>query len=302
MPKLTIFSAPKPFTDAHIHTIQCNAIQSWLNLGPDVEVLLIGDEPGMGKVAGEFGVCQFKDVACNESGTPLVSSIFQLARSASQSPLLAYVNADILLMPDFIQAVEDTYAQSERFVLLGQRWDLDVRQRLDFSAGWETRLRQDVSARGRLHLPAGSDFFAFPRNLFTQIPDFAIGRAGWDNWMIYHALQKGWPVVDATPSVVVVHQDHDYRHLAEGKPHYMQPESHVNEQLAGGFANLYMILDSNKQLVDGVVRPPRWTRLRLLRRIETLLTPPDGRRQGLRWSLARQARRMRRRITGSLQG
>lgn len=300
MPKLTIFSAPKSFSDSHIHTIQCNAIQSWVNLGPEVEVLLVGDEAGMEDVAREFGVCQLKNVKCNPSGTPLVSSIFELARQASQSPLLAYVNADILLMPDFVQAVEDTHAQYERFVLLSQRWDLDVRERLDFSPNWEQRLRTDVLRHGQLHLPAGSDFFVFPRNLYSKIPEFAIGRAGWDNWMIYHARQKSWPVVDATPSVMVIHQDHDYRHLAGGLPHYMQPESKANEDLAGGFANLFMILDSDKQLVDGIVRAPRWTRLRLLRRIETLLTPKDGRREGLRWSLARKARRMRRRITGSL--
>jgi len=132
------------------------------------------------------------------------------------------------------------------------------------------------------------------------MPDFAIGRAGWDNWMIYHARQRGWPVVDATPSVMVIHQDHDYSHLPGGKPHYEQPESRRNQDLAGGSANLYMVLDSDKQLVDGQVHRPRWSLLRALRRAEVWLTPPDGTRQGLRWSLARQMRRMRRRITGSL--
>ena len=37
---LTIFSAPKKFTDPHIDIIQRNAIQSWQHLGPDVEVIL----------------------------------------------------------------------------------------------------------------------------------------------------------------------------------------------------------------------------------------------------------------------
>ena len=39
-----------------------------------------------------------------------------------------------------------------------------------------------------------------------------------------------------------------------------------------------------------------------LRRGEVWLTPPGGERAGLRWSLARQLRRWRRRITGSLVG
>ena len=42
MSLLTLFSAPKPFTDPHIALIQYNAIQSWTLL-PDVEIILLGD-------------------------------------------------------------------------------------------------------------------------------------------------------------------------------------------------------------------------------------------------------------------
>ena len=298
---LTLFTAPKPFIDPHIAIIQRNAIQSWCHLGSDVEVLLVGDEPGMAAVANEYGLRQLPDVARSEAGTPLVSSIFDLARHASTAPLLAYLNADILLLPDFVQAARQVSAQAERFLVVGQRWDLDVRNLLDFSPGWESLLRQDIQQRGREHMPAGSDYFLFPRDLFAEIPDFTIGRAGWDNWMIFQSRQQGWPVIDATRAIMVIHQDHDYRHLPGGRPHYEQPESRQNEALAGGTANLYMVLDSNKQLIAGKVRPPRWSWMRALRRIEISLTPPDGSRSGLRWSLARRARRLRRRLTGSLQ-
>ena len=297
---LTLFTAPKPFIDPHIATIQRNAIQSWCHLSSDVEVLLVGDEPGMAAVANEYGLRQLPDVARSEAGTPLVSSIFDLARQASTAPLLAYLNADILLLPDFVQAARQVSAQVERFLVIGQRWDLDVRNLLDFSPGWESLLRQDIQQRGREHMPAGSDYFLFPRDLFKKIPDFAIGRAGWDNWMIFHARQRGWPVIDATLSILVIHQDHDYRHLPGGKPHYEHPESQVNQDLAGGSANLYMVLDSDRQLVNGHIRRPRLSLLRLLRGAEMSLTPPGSQRSGLRWKLARLFRRLRRRITGSL--
>ena len=300
MPLITIFTAPKPFTDPHIATIQRNAILSWLHLGNQVEVLLVGDEPGMEQVAREYKLPHLADVRRNPSGTPLVSSIFELARHASQAPILAYLNADILLLPAFVDSVHRLSQQLEQFLLIGQRWDLDVRALLDFSPGWDQRLQDDIRTRGRLHLPAGSDYFVFPRALFEEMPDFAIGRAGWDNWMIYHARQRRWPVVDGTPSTTVVHQDHDYSHLPGGKPHYELPESRQNEALAGGSANLYMVLDSDRQLINNQLRRPRWTWLRTLRWIETSLTPPDGKRDGWRWSLARQARRARRRLTGSL--
>ena len=300
-PALTIFTAPKPFVDAHIATIQHNALACFASLQPAVQVLVIGEEPGLADAAAEHGLDHISVIKRNERGTPLINSIFDLARQNSQAELLAYLNADILVLPDFIEAARQTARQLQEFLLIGQRWDLDVRQRLDFSHGWETRLRADVQQRGRLHLPAGSDYFIFPKTLLTDLPPFAVGRAGWDNWMIYHAKQQGWAVVDATPSTLVIHQDHDYRHLPGGKPHYTQPESQANEALAGGSANLYMVLDSDRQLINGRIRPPRGSFLRLLRRIEVAMTPADGKRSGWRWSLARRARRWRRRITGSLQ-
>ena len=117
--------------------------------------------------------------------------------------------------------------------------------------------------------------------------------------MIYHARQQGWPVIDATPAVRIIHQNHDYSHLPGGKPHYDHPESYQNEALAGGATNLFMVLDFDRQLVDGRIRSPRPSLPRLLRRVELLFTPPGTARQGWRWFAARRLRRLRRRITKS---
>lgn len=297
---LTIFSAPKPFTNPHIATIQRNALQSWLHLGDEVEVILIGDEPGLAEAANEAGVPLLDQVARTGSGTPLVSSIFRLAREHSQSPLLAYVNADMLFLPDFVQAAKTVTAQFEKFLVIGQRWDLDQPSLLEFSNGWVSRLQADIHQRGRLHTPSGSDYFIFPRDLFTEMPDFAIGRAGWDNWMIYFARRQGWPVIDATPSILAIHQDHDYSHLPGGQPHYNHAESRQNEILAGGANKLFMVLDSDHQLRNEQIHTPKPTLLRVLRQLEVNFNPPDGKPGKLQKSLARQARRLRRRISGTL--
>ena len=81
MSLITLFSAPKPFTDPHIATIQRNAIKSWTLL-PDVDVILLGDEEGLAEAADELGVKHIPDVARSESGTPLISSMFHLARES----------------------------------------------------------------------------------------------------------------------------------------------------------------------------------------------------------------------------
>ena len=103
MPLITLFSAPKPFTDPHIAMIQRNAIKSWTLL-PDVEVILLGEEAGLAEAARELGVKHISNVERNMNGTPLISSMFQLARENSNSDLLCIINADMILMPDFVEA------------------------------------------------------------------------------------------------------------------------------------------------------------------------------------------------------
>ncbi len=268
MARLTLFSAPKPFTDPHIALIQRNAIRSWLHL-PETEVVLVGEEEGLAEAAAELGVRHLPDVRRNAQGTPLVSDIFAQARAVSKAPLLAYVNADIILLPDFVAAARRAAARNERFLLVGQRWDLDVREPLAFAAGWEDALRARARREGQLHPPAGSDYFVFPRGAFEDIPDFAIGRAGWDNWMIYKARREGWPVIDGTPSIFIIHQNHDYRHLPGGQPHYRQPETFENIRLAGGRAvTRFSLLDASHRLeAEGLAPVPR-DRARLMRALE----------------------------------
>jgi hypothetical protein len=268
---ITLFSTPKPFTDPFIATIQRNAIKSW-DLLPDVDVLLIGNESGVAEVAKELGARHLPNVECSDNGTPLISSMFKLARENSQSDLLCIINTDMILMADFLEAVKQVESLRDKFVLLSQRWDLDVTQSLDFSESWGDRLRSTVHARGQLHRPAGSDFFLFPNSCYTDVPPFAIGRAGWDNWMICKARQENWPVIDCTPSLMIVHQNHDYRHLPGGKPHYEHPESNENVRLAGGQANIrYTILDATHQLKDGKLTRPAFTSLRFWRKVELFL-------------------------------
>ena len=271
MPLITLFSAPKPFADPHIAMIQRNAIRSWTLL-PDVEVILLGEETGLAEAAKELGVKHIPNVARNDAGTPLISSMFQLARENSNSDLLCIINADMILMPDFVEAARRSRMLRDKYVLLSQRWDYDITEPIDYAEGWESQLRKAVRKQNQLHRPAGSDFFLFPKSCYVDIPNFIIGRAGWDNWMIYKARAEKWAVIDCTPSVMIVHQNHDYSHLPGGKPHYEHPDTNENIRLAGGQANIrYTILDSTHQLADGKLIRPKMTYLRFMRKVELFL-------------------------------
>lgn len=271
---LTVFTSPKPF-QGPIDRIQRNAIGSWLRLGSDVEVLLIGDEEGMADVAQEHGIPHLPQVARNASGTPLVSSIFDLARGHARHPLLCYVNADVILLEDLLPAVREVTEHFERFLIVGRRWDLDLPERLDFDLGWQAELRERIAAAGTLHPPTGSDFFVFPRSMFTRMPPFALGRAGWDNWMIFAGRAERVPVVDGTGAITVVHQLHDYSHLPGGQPHFRLPESLENVRMGGGRVAVFTISDTTWRFgPEGLVRrtwreigPRRWAEARLYARL-----------------------------------
>jgi hypothetical protein len=246
---ISIFTAPKPFTNPHIATIQRNAIRSWKAIG--AEVILLGDDEGIAEAAGELEVKHIPNVAKNEYGTPRIDSMFELGRKAAAGSILACVNTDIILLTDFMETANRVIQTQKEFLIIGQRWDLDVREEIVFSNGWIEHLQNEIRTRARRHPRGGSDYFLFPKAVFNFIPPFAIGRAGWDNWMIYEARQRGWKVVDGSADVNIIHQDHDYSHLPGGKPHYRQPESFDNVKAAGGKRTIFTLDDCDYIVKDG---------------------------------------------------
>src|SRR4030065_138348 len=117
---LTLFTAPKPFRD-HIGVVQTNAIRSWQQLGQDVDILLLGKEPGLDEAAAGLGVRALPAVQRSESGAPSLRSAFHEARRVSRSSILCYINADILLLDDFRQSVGRGARACERAPIVGAR-------------------------------------------------------------------------------------------------------------------------------------------------------------------------------------
>ncbi len=270
-PLLTLFTAPKPFTDPHIVNIQRNALNSWKALGKDVKILVLGKDEGILENTRELGIQHIPEVECNSYGTPLISSMLSLARAESSSPYLGIINTDILLFPDVIASIEAVVLKLKKFLLVGQRWDLDINTSINGSDQFN-KLKEKIPSEGRLHPPMGSDYFIFPRECYREIPDFAIGRAGWDNWFIYKSRLEGWPIIDCTQAITIVHQNHDYRHLPGGQPHYRLPETKENVIKGGGEHTIFTLFDAQFELIDNnLIRKPLSIK-KFLREIEILPT------------------------------
>lgn len=215
-PSLTIFATPKKF-DGHIGVIQRNAIQSWTRMSPRPHIILFGTEYGTAEIAREFGLAHVPEIKCNQWGTPLVSDLFEQGESHSTSPVLSYVNSDIVLFDDFARAVTRVADLTPQFLMVGRRNDLDIPDELSFQDGWSEALRQRARREGKLQIARSIDYFAFSRGLYPAMPPLAIGRFWWDNWLLWRARSLNAAVVDATSEVLIVHQNHDYSHTTYGR-------------------------------------------------------------------------------------
>jgi hypothetical protein len=251
---LTIFAHPKPFV-GHTSVIQRNAVRSWQLLDPDVEVILLGDDTGVAETASQLALRHCGGVKRNEFGTPLVSDVFEKAQTLARHELVCYTNSDILFVPDFLTGVSQARRWRRRFLLTGRRWNIDLTEPLDFRPGWDASLTEGAHMHGKLQDVWWIDYFVFPKGLFERLPPFAIGRAAWDNWLVYHARQRKIPVVDATAVITAIHQNHDYGHVPSSRGIWRGPESDRNLELAGGRERAFSLADATHRLSPRGVLP-----------------------------------------------
>lgn len=213
---ITFLSSPKPFQGKSLH-IQAKAIRSWLSLDSEIEVILYGKSEGSEKIASELGIACIPDIETNEFGTPLFGAIAEHAASHARYDHQVYVNCDILFTQELFSAIKSI--PFSQFLIIGQRVDLAK------GVDWDTKMldwhKQFVSlvneGKISLHPAGGSDYFGFRRGLWQGLPQLAIGRGGYDNALISFCRQKRVPVIDATLSVLALHQFHDYSHIPGGK-------------------------------------------------------------------------------------
>jgi len=166
--------------------MQRNAIQSWALLDPTPEIIVFGDEEGAADACRELGVQHEPNVARTASGMLFADDLFDRAQRLASSEILCYANCDMVLCPDFVNAVGAVHrwGKSSPLLIVVQRWNAIVDEVLDGTGEWRPLLEaraKDEADPGPIY---ALDVFAFTRGLFDRVPPFAIGRIGWDNWMV----------------------------------------------------------------------------------------------------------------------
>lgn len=280
---ITIFTIPKPFCGkAEIH--QNNAIKSWTLLTHPSNIILFGNEKGADTLSRAWSLKHIPNVPTSNAGTPLLDFAFNSAQKIAITPYVAYLNADIILMSDFIEAVKSL--KQKKFLLTGQRWNLEVNHLLSFHENWETDLKNRITQEGVLEGHSGLDYFVFPKNFPHNLPPFIVGRPAWDNWLLYHTKEQKITVVDGTQAITAVHQIHETSHVRIKKDTAKKKEAHINLLLSGGYRNLSTLWEADllltphgliappfpRNILIRLARPPLWrTLLGLKRKLQHLL-------------------------------
>ena len=239
---IQIFSTCKPWLGIDA-VMQRNAITSWTML-PRVDVLLIGSDEGTAEFANEMGLRHIPEVGANEQGTPLVPCLWDIATHNAKSDVIAYVNADIILLEDFVTAAGCVALQKDQFLVVGRRYNTHLRAPIDFTGDWQAKMRE-YAARGHLYAECAMDYFVWRGDFWGGLPPVAIGRYTWDNVVMGMAVRHKIDVVDATGSITAIHQLH-------GKLPWGHPEAVQNRQAARA-APQHGINGARFKLVDDVV-------------------------------------------------
>lgn len=142
-----------------------------------------------------------------------------------------------------MQAAEIIQRHCKRFILSCSTWEISLEKEINFdSSDWEKDLLTLVQKKARPPVSIGMDLFLFCRGTYKNIPLFALGRTGWDNWLIFKARAKRIPLIDASRFILSVHPDHeDSTHSGAYK---VNAECLLNQRLTGWWPRTFIGQDA----------------------------------------------------------
>jgi hypothetical protein len=107
-----------------------------------------------------------------------------------------------------------------------------------------------LRGQAQLHNPAGQDYFVFRRGTWQDLAPLIVGRGGYDNALVAYCLRRRIPIIDATWSIHVVHQWHDYSHVRGANETFCGSDALANARLHDIEHSNPDIEDANWRLID----------------------------------------------------
>ena len=199
-----------------------NTLHNWMSLYPIVQPIVFTNEIEIANVANQYG---WIVLPVRKTGTgnklPVLKYMFSDAKEKVKSMFYCYSNSDILFTGNLIhtlyKVVMSTLMNNKIILIVGQRTNVFNVTKQE-ARTWET-IRFSTLKRGKLYNTWAIDFFISSRNYpWEAIPEVVVGRPAFDNWIVWSAKKQHFTTIDATLTLLAVHQTTEAGNL-EGHNH-----------------------------------------------------------------------------------
>ena len=233
-PLITLFTTFKNSPDkTHVYK---NTIRNWHLLSPWVKPILytINGELDMTRFAKNHGWEVLPVPATSRAGVPILRHMFLDAQKRCNSTFYGYANGDILFtdgLVDTLQTILSSLDRMKQVLIVGRRTNFKLTPHQEITTLEEVA---KFGKKGELFSTNAQDYFISTRDGYpwATIPDFVVGRVGYDNWLVVTALVRRMYTIDTTKTLLAFHQTGTDGNYA-GHRKKPKGDTYINYGLAG---------------------------------------------------------------------
>ena len=226
VPIVTLFTTFK--VAASRNDMNMNTLRLWASLRPAVRSVLFyteGDDGSFLENARSLGWLTYPTPKLRE-GIPVLKDMFKyvIDHVTPKSAFIGYANSDVVFTEDlnrtlsYISHINWYRMNGQGLLLIGQRYDvlIDTLKPIQGPIGIEqSNALRATHKNGTIFL---IDYFittstGFP---FDSLPDFVVGKPGYDNWIVSKSLEWQIRVIDCTKTIMALHQIRKYPNEDQG--------------------------------------------------------------------------------------
>ena len=156
---------------------------------------------------------------------------------------------------NFVDPIKIIKNKLSKFLIVGYRWDIDITKKINFNNfNYNEVLWSKLIKKAKRHSSSGIDYFIFKKNTFPNLPNFVVGRPGYDNWLIWNARRRLIPVIDISKTVKVLHQNHhfNFHNLKKDPKIYLEEDGLTNRALIN--ENTLTLNDTNYFFYNSILK------------------------------------------------
>lgn len=199
--------------------IQHSALYSWN--ANDIRVVAPLNEVGLKEKCSGYsnlilieGVQRARELGFSNQ-CPIVKDLIAKSLPLLDTTIIAFINSDVIITENFVEKIQKIINKYGYDVyMVGSRRDIQLNYYVNTP---ETYKKVQEEKREDYDNSTSSDIFITSKFLWRKIiydmPDFILGRYGWDNWLHMYAEINNLKKFNCSDALPILHCKHDHMHI-----------------------------------------------------------------------------------------